>query len=157
MSSSYVEVVTMIERLHRNFLEVVKLELDSAGVRDINNVQALMLFNIGNAKMCLSALATQGCYLGSNVSYNVKKLVETGYLAQERSPDDRRSTLVWLSAKGHAVRVRLSEMLRRHMNMLPQASVERAGLEGAVATLRLIEEFWAGASRSAERPEQFAA
>src|ERR1700751_5373263 len=97
-------IMSLIERTHRQFLEVVKLELDGLGIRDINNVQAMMLFNIGDAEMTVGELTTRGCYLGSNVSYNVKKLSETSYLAQERSMHDRRTIHVKLTDKGRALR-----------------------------------------------------
>src|SRR5580700_9662462 len=98
MAEPYLEVVSLVERLHRQFLEIVKLELDGLGIHDINNVQGMMLFNIGDAEMTVGELTLRGCYLGSNVSYNVKKLVENGYLAQERSVHDRRSIHVKLTA-----------------------------------------------------------
>jgi DNA-binding MarR family transcriptional regulator len=85
MNTEYLDVISLIERLHLQFLELVKLELDAMGVRDINNVQAMMLFNIGEAEMTVGELTLRGCYLGSNVTYNVKKLVEQGYLAHHRS------------------------------------------------------------------------
>src|SRR6266699_2904858 len=85
MTNGYLEVIALVERLHRHFLEVVKLELEGLGVHDINNVQGLMLFNIGDAEMTVGELTLRGCYLGSNVSYNVKKMVENDYLVQERS------------------------------------------------------------------------
>ena len=96
----YLEVIRLIERLHRQFLEVVKTELDLAGVEDINNIQALILFNIGQDEMTVGELTNRGYYLGSNVSYNVRKMVENGYLIQERSTHDRRSIRVRLSDKG---------------------------------------------------------
>ena len=34
-----------------------------------------MLFNIGDAEMTVGELTLRGCYLGSNVSYNVRKMV----------------------------------------------------------------------------------
>ena len=83
MNNGYLEVISLVERLHRHFLEVVKLELDGLGIHDINNVQGLMLFNIGDAEMTVGELTLRGCYLGSNVSYNVKKMVENGYLSQD--------------------------------------------------------------------------
>jgi DNA-binding MarR family transcriptional regulator len=78
MNSEYLDVISLIERLHRQFLELVKLELDAMGVRDINNVQAMMLFNIGEAEMTVGELTLRGCYLGSNVTYNVKKVGRAG-------------------------------------------------------------------------------
>src|SRR5467141_4176747 len=100
MINSYLELISLIERLHRHFLEVVKLELDGLAVRDINNVQGMMLFNIGDAEMTVGELTLRGCYLGSNVSYNVKKMVGNGYLTQQRSLHDRRSIRVRLTDKG---------------------------------------------------------
>src|SRR5439155_16679007 len=106
MSNGYLEVISLVERLHRHFLEVVKLELDGLGIHDINNVQSLVLFNIGDAEMTVGDLTLRGCYLGSNVSYNVKKLVENGYLVQERSTYDRRSVHIMLTEKGRSIRDR---------------------------------------------------
>src|SRR5580692_3661991 len=100
MNNGYLEVISLVERLHRHFLEVVKLELDGLGIHDINNVQGLMLFNIGDAEMTVGELTLRGCYLGSNVSYNVKKMVENGYIMQERSVHDRRSIHVRLTTRG---------------------------------------------------------
>src|SRR3954469_20774349 len=113
LSEAYLEVISFVEQLHRRFLEIVKLELDGLGIHDINNVQGLMLFNIGDAEMTVGELTLRGCYLGSNVSYNVKKLVENGYLAPERSTHDRRSVHIKLTEKGRSLRDRLRAMHRR--------------------------------------------
>src|SRR5215467_14290954 len=118
MNSAYLEVISLIERLHRHFLEVVKLELGELGIHDINNVQGLMLFNIGEAEMTVGELTLRGCYLGSNVSYNVKKMVENGYLMQQRSLHDRRSIHVHLTEKGCELRDSLTAMHQRHLEML---------------------------------------
>ncbi len=103
MQTAYMDVIALVERLHRQFLEVIKLELDTNGVHDINNVQAMILYNIGDLEMTVGELTLRGCYLGSNVSYNVKKMLENGYIAQERSPHDRRSVRVRLTEKGLAL------------------------------------------------------
>src|SRR5438045_6540546 len=112
MSDGYLQVISLIERLHRQVLEVIKMELDRLGLHDINNVQALMLFNIGDAEISIGELMSRGYYLGSNVSYNVKKMVENGYLVQERSVHDRRSIHVRLTDKGRTLRDRLDELYR---------------------------------------------
>ena len=111
MKSEYLESIALIERLHRQFLEVVKNELERLGVQDINNVQALILYNIGEDEMTVGELTARGYYLGSNVSYNVRKMVENGYLVQERSPHDRRSVRVRLPQKGLTLCTRIDEML----------------------------------------------
>ena len=157
MTNGYLEVISLVERLHRHFLEVVKLELDGLGIHDINNVQGLMLFNIGDAEMTVGELTLRGCYLGSNVSYNVKKMVENGYLVQERSVHDRRSIHVKLTEKGRALCDRLSRMHRRHVEMLAQTAVTDDDLQNVIVTLRRLERFWIRASDLVQRPGQFAA
>jgi DNA-binding MarR family transcriptional regulator len=142
MTERYIAVISLIGRLHRQFLDVVKLELNGSDIRDINNVQALMLFNLGDAEMIASELTLRGCYLGSNVSYNLKKLVENGYVEQARSPHDRRSIRVKLTPKGHALRDRLAEMHRRHAESLSQSVITAPDLENVAATLRRLERFW---------------
>ena len=157
MQDQYLEVISLVERLHRQFLEVVKLQLEGLRIHDINNVQGLMLFNIGDVEMTTGELTLRGCYLGSNVSYNVKKMVENGYLAQERSKHDRRSIHVKLTAKGRKLRDHLSAMHQRHIAMLTQTAIAPADLEAAVITLRRLERFWMHGSDAASPTPQFAA
>lgn len=142
MNTEYLEVISLIERLHRQFLELVKLELDAMGVRDINNVQAMMLFNIGEAEITVGELTLRGCYLGSNVTYNVKKLVERGYLAHHRSVDDRRSVHVRLTEKGQRLRGGLAGVHTRHISMLSEAAINANDLQTAEVTLRGHQRFW---------------
>src|SRR5437016_8922850 len=123
MDNPYLEVISYVERIHRQFLEVVKLELEGFGIHDINNVQAMMLFNIGDAEMTVGELILRGCYLGSNASHNVKKMVENRYLLQERSVHDRRSVHVRLDTKGRDLRDRLSAMHKRYIEMLDQTAI----------------------------------
>jgi DNA-binding MarR family transcriptional regulator len=104
MSDHYLEVISLLERLHRQFLEVVKLELDSMRVDDINNVQALMLFNMGDADISIGELLSRGYYLGSNLSYNVKKLAKSDYLNYERSEHDRRLSLPRIGRRSWPIR-----------------------------------------------------
>ena len=146
MLDEYIEVVSLIERLHRNLLEVVKLELEGLRIRDINNIQSMMLFNIGDAEMTVGELTLRGCYLGSNVSYNVKKLVEAGYLVQERSLHDRRSIHVRLTSKGRHLRDRLQTMHQRHVSMLASIRVTEDDLKAVMTTLRRLERFWVRAA-----------
>jgi DNA-binding MarR family transcriptional regulator len=157
MTNGYLEVISLVERLHRHFLEVVKLELDGLGIHDINNVQGLMLFNIGDAEMTVGELTLRGCYLGSNVSYNVKKMVENGYLVQERSVHDRRSIHVKLTEKGRALCDKLTHMHQRHVEMLAQTAVTEEDLQNVMVTLRRLERFWIRASDLVQRPGNFAA
>jgi DNA-binding MarR family transcriptional regulator len=139
---AYVDVVALVERLHRQFLEVVSLELSDLGIHDINSVQGLMLLNIGDAEISVSELTWRGYYLGSNASYNVKKMVENGYLAQERSVHDRRSVLVRLTEKGAMLRDRLQQLHQGHVEMLERTGITERDLHAATATLGRIDHFW---------------
>ena len=138
----YLEAIRVIERLHRQFLEVVKTELDSRGTKDINYIQALILFNIGGDELTVGELTNRGYYLGSNVSYNVRKMVENEYLIRERSTHDRRSIRVRLSDKGLELRQQISDMFDRHADALEQNNISSDDLHGATAAYRQLERFW---------------
>jgi DNA-binding MarR family transcriptional regulator len=142
MHNTYIETIALAERLHRQFLQLVKLELDGLGIHDINNVQALLLFNIGDAEMTVSELSLRGCYLGSNVTYNLKKMVENGYLSQERSMHDRRVVHVRVTEKGTKVCDKLQQMHQRQLEMLHQTAVTEEDLEALTRTLGRLERFW---------------
>lgn len=151
MKKSYLETIALIERLHRECLEVIKADLDRQGIRDLNNVQAMILFNIGDDVLSVGELTNRGYYLGSNVSYNVKKLVENGYLAQERSPHDRRAVHVRLSPKALAVCQKMNEMYDRHVASMKEVA-QQADLDAANATLRRLERFWSTSMSYTGRP-----
>ena len=142
MHDTYVGMASLVERLHRQFLEVIKVELEELRIRDINNVQGLMLFNIGDAEMTVGELTLRGCYLGSNVSYNVKKMVENGYLSQERSVHDRRTINVRLTEKGAKFCDRLQMMHQRNIELLKsQTAITEEDLQSATATLQRLDRF----------------
>lgn len=142
MQQPYYDSILLIERLHRHFLEVLKVELDRLGVQDINNVQSLILYNIGDDELTVGELTARGYYLGSNVSYNVKKMHENGYLTQERSAHDRRSVRVKLSDKGLGLRDRIQALFARQVATLDRAGVASDELARANETMRKLERFW---------------
>src|SRR3954453_14136492 len=139
----YLECLNLVERLHRQLLDVIKDELDRRGERVVNSGQALLLFNVGDQELTAGELRTRGHYLGSNVSYNLKKLVDGGYIHHERSERDRRSVLVRLTAKGEHVRDMLRELFQRHLGSLtPVGNVTGENLEAMNTALRRMERFW---------------
>lgn len=141
----YFDAIQLIERLHRHFLDVLKVELDKKGIQDINNVQCMILYNIGADDLTVGELTLRGYYLGSNVSYNVKKMVENGYLEQERSVHDKRSIRVKLSEKGMELRNMLSSMFERHEGQIEGSeTLTPENLTQMNNTLTAIEKFWAG-------------
>ncbi|ESR23256.1 Transcriptional regulator, MarR family [Lutibaculum baratangense AMV1] len=139
----YMEALTLVERLHRRLLDVIKDEFDRRGRNDVNSVQALLLYNIGDSEVTASELRTRGYYLGSNVSYNLKKLVEGGYIHHQRSTVDRRAVRISLTEKGQEVHDIVDMVYRRHLY-----SMEKVGGLGVSdfqtlnRSLQKLERFW---------------
>lgn len=154
MSTPYFESIQMIERLHRYFLDVVKAELDRKAVQDINNVQAMILYNIGHENMTVGELTLRGYYLGSNVSYNVKKMSENGYIEQERSVHDKRSIRVSLSDKGKELYDVLNAMFARHEARLEGTKLSPESLKEVTQTLQNIESFWNAQTQASAMVEE---
>lgn len=142
MKQSYLETIRLIERLHRRFLDVIKTELDRLGIEDINNVQSLILSNISSEQLTVGELTARGYYLGSNVSYNVKKLVENGYLNQERSPHDRRMTRVRVSEKGLGLCNRIDELYQTNASELEREVIDQEQLTSTNQVLSALERYW---------------
>jgi len=139
----YLEAVSRVERLHRRLLDLIKDEFDRMGWDDINPVQALLMFNIGDAEMTAGELRSRGYYLGSNVSYNLKKLVETGYIFQERSRSDRRSVRIRLTPKGEEVAEVIDELYDRHMKSIEKVGgLSQDAFEDLNKALGRLERFW---------------
>lgn len=139
----YLECLNLVERLHRQLLDVIKDELDRRGEREVNSVQALLLYNIGDQELTAGELRTRGHYLGSNVSYNLKKLVESGYLLHEKSDTDRRSVHVSLTGKGREIRDAVSRLFDRHLESIEAVgNVNCAEFESINVSLRRLERFW---------------
>ncbi|MCF6343194.1 MAG: MarR family transcriptional regulator [Devosiaceae bacterium] len=143
LKPKYLEAVSRVERLHRRLLDLIKDEFDRMGWDDINSTQALMMFNIGNSEITAGELRSRGYYLGSNVSYNLKKLVDANYIFQERSKADRRSVRIRLSPKGEEVAEVIDELYDRHLTSLESVGGlgddEFTGLNSA---LDRLERFW---------------
>lgn len=142
MKQTYLETILLIERLHRRFLDVVKSELDRLKIEDINNVQTLILYNIGADQLTVGELTNRGYYLGTNVSYNVKHLVANGYLLQEKAPHDKRSTRVRLSEKGSALVGQMEKLIERNVSELDKRSPGLAFLADTNKAMHQLERFW---------------
>lgn len=140
----YIETLGLIERLHRLLLDVIKDEFERLGVIDVNAVQALLLFNIGDNEVTAGELKTRGYYQGSNVSYNLKKLVETGYIHHQRCGIDRRSVRVRLTRSGREIAGMVGALVARHAGGLPERGIlVYDEVDRINAALRRLERYWA--------------
>ncbi len=139
----YLEALTLVERLHRRLLDVIKDEFDRRSRSDINAVQALLLFNIGDKELTAGELRTRGYYLGSNVSYNLKKLVEMGFLDHQRSRVDRRSVRIKLTPKGREVREIVDSLYAKHVRTVEQiGGIGPDDFVTLTKSLHRLERFW---------------
>lgn len=143
LKSLYLEAVTLVERLHRRLLDVIKDEFDRTGSSEVNSVQALLLFNIGDSELTAGELRTRGYYLGSNVSYNLKKLVDMGYIHHQRSRMDRRSVRVRLTDKGREVAEIVGALYDRHIRSIDQVGgIDAGDFHALNGSLQRLERFW---------------
>ena len=140
--SGYLETLALIERLHRLLLDVIKDEFERVGRFDINSVQALLLFNIGSKVMTAGKLKSRGYYQGSNVSYNIKKLTEMGYLVQRRAPHDKRSVTVALTEKAHEVVAHIRNLEERIAGSLAENDLDSEEIGNVCRALRRLEGVW---------------
>ena len=143
ISPVYLDALGMVERLHRRLLDVIKDEFDRRGRSDVNAVQALLLYNIGDKELTAGELRTRGYYLGSNVSYNVKKMVEMGYLHHARSRIDRRSVRISLTEKGQEVHQIVAGLYEKHARTVEQiGGVSIDDFLRMNQSLARLERFW---------------
>jgi DNA-binding MarR family transcriptional regulator len=141
--NEYLQALRLIERLHRLLLDVIKNEFDRTGGADLNSVQALLLYNIGESELTAGELKTRGYYLGSNVSYNLKKLVDMGYIHYKRSETDRRSVRVSLTPKGLEACVVVSKLYQRQLGSVEAvAQVSSDELRTVNKSLVRLERYW---------------
>lgn len=140
---NYLDTLSMVERLHRLLLDVIKDEFERLGLLDINSVQALLLFNIGENEVTAGELKSRGYYQGSNVSYNLKKLVETGYMHHKRCEIDRRAVRVKLTDKGRDIRRIVNELFARHaVGMKDRNVLDEETLKGISTAMHKVERYW---------------
>jgi len=142
VKKEYLELTRLIERLHRRFLDLLRAELNRLGIREINSVQALLLANIGREEIAIRDLVERGYYQGSNVSYNIKKLAEMGYLDQERSAHDRRSVSIRLTEKALAIVDDIRELEQRIAGQLDAQEVGSSEIGVVCQALRRVERTW---------------
>lgn len=144
LREKYLQSLSLIERLHRQLLDVIKDDFERGGDWDINSVQALLLFNIGDQEMTAGELRSRGHYLGSNVSYNLKKLVDSGYINHQRSDVDRRSVRVRLTESGRSVHDRVDQLFNHQLSSMEEiGGISTEDFEDINTTLIKLERFWA--------------
>ena len=142
MRYAYFETIMVVERLHRLYLDVLKYELDCLRIEDISNVQCMILYNVGSGQVTVGELTNRGYYLGSNVSYNLKKMITNSYVIQEPSPHDRRSSRIRLSPKGLQLFDKLDAVISRQITDIEKYGIHVDDMRKVVKTLSDLEAYW---------------
>ena len=139
----YLESLQILDRLHRLMLDLIKDEFERLRHEDLTPVQALLLFNLGGAEVSAGELRSRGMYQGSNVSYNLKKLVQMGYVHHQRCEQDRRSVRVRLTDRGRHIRGVIADLFQRHAEgILSREVLGEMRLADINASLRRMEHYW---------------
>ena len=139
MKDNYYNAINMIENVHRLFLDVLKFEINKLNLKDISNVQAILLYNVGDRSLRVGDLTDQGCYLGTNVSYNLRKLVENGYILQEPQKHDRRSSEVKQTKKGFELSEKLDQIFEDQAKFLQEKGISENDMKDLIATLSSVD------------------
>jgi len=150
VTRDYLELTRLIERLHRRYLDVLRTELKRAGIRDLTGVQALLLSNIGDEEIAIRDLIERGYYQGSNVSYNIRKLTDLGYLEQERAAHDKRSVIIQLTKKAHQVVALIKELEVKNAEGFAKKLENAGDISATALTLQQLERMWADYIRYGE-------
>ena len=142
MKNRYFEMIMLVEKLHHLYGDVIKAEVDKLRIFDINNVQCLILYNIGKNEMIVGEISNRGYYLGSNVSYNLKKLVKYGYIIQEKDIHDKRASKVRLSEKGMDLYEKLDNIFINQAANLKNNGIADQNIPEILKQLRKLEAYW---------------
>ena len=114
MKKKYLSIVSAIERIHRLYLDLISAELERLEINDINNMQALLIYNIGDRTLSVGEICARGYYLGTNISYNLRKLAQIGYVEQTAAVHDKRASLTKLTKKGLQICKNVDNIIGKH-------------------------------------------
>ena len=126
----YLQAMMLVERLHRRLLEVIKDVFDRRGRTDVNPIQALIVYNLGDQELSIG-------------EYNLKKLVQIGLVEHHRSNHDQRSVRIKLIAKGQEFCQIVEALCQKHVDRVEAVGGIQAD-EIAILNKQLhrLERFW---------------
>jgi DNA-binding MarR family transcriptional regulator len=151
-SIALLDIVRVIERLHRRSLDLIRIELIQNGIDDVTPSQVMMMFTIGADEISVRDLIGRGYYLGTNASYSLKRLVEASYVDRTTSERDRRSARIRLSEKGHRLCKLIRSIDETYQQRAARDEEEVRELETTFRTLRRLEKVWSDALQFGSTP-----
>ncbi|WP_162854989.1 MarR family transcriptional regulator [Stappia sp. BW2] len=141
--ANHFELVRVIERMYRRYLDRLRVDLIRIGADDISPAHAMLLFTIGDDDLSVRDLMDRGHYLGSNASYSLKQLVQSDYVDRTASARDRRSARIRLTDKGKTLCRAIKAADEVNQNQIVQSDKDLRALEETFALLRRMEVIWA--------------
>ncbi len=152
-ANNVLDLPRLIERMHRRYLDVVRLEMARIDVNDISPVQVMMLANIGLEEISVRDLIERGYYLGSNASYNLKQLVDGGYVTRQAAARDKRLARLKLSDRGRKVLDQLHKLDTSLADPMLRGGATTEDFESCYRLLRKLERRWTDAIRYADEAD----
>lgn len=149
MTADYIKLVRLVDRAHRQFMELVQVELTKRLQEPaITPVQAMILMNLADQEMTVGEFTQRGCYLGTKISHHLDKMLESGHIERRKSDNDKRLILVRATEKGRLLQDRLSAAFAAHAErMTRQTSLQDDRLPELVSSLSAARDFWAEMSK----------
>jgi len=142
-TSQFIRAVGLIDRLQAKHHEIIARMLEARNLTELTAVQAVMLYNLGDREIMAGEMRSRGIYLGSNVSYNLKKLVGLGYLEQRPSPHDKRASHVRLTEKGKAIHDLVGQTYAAHVQkILATCPIDFQDVINLENILQVVDQFW---------------
>jgi len=140
---NHFDLVRIIERMYRRYLDRMRIDLIRIGADDISPPHAMLLFTIGHDDLSVRDLMDRGHYIGSNASYSLKQLVQSGYVDRTASARDRRSARIRLTEKGKTLCRAIKAADEANQEHVVQSEKDLQALEETFAMLRKLEVLWA--------------
>ena len=103
--NKYIEAIHLCEKITQDFEELSQNILYSSGIEDLNATQAILLYKISLYKGNISPkeIGSKRYYNGTNVTYNLNKLKNKGYLEEKKSDIDKRKKNINITKKSDKI------------------------------------------------------
>jgi Transcriptional regulators len=97
------DIAVAMDRGLRVFAEFARPILTLHGAEKVSISNLIFLLSVGDGEARVNDIVKRGRYVGSNASYALKFLQESGYIDRKQDPEDRRNAVVSWTPKGKAI------------------------------------------------------
>ncbi len=142
MKSTLIKANDVFSRISSVFMEIIRLEIERIGVYNLTAAQYIILQHLGNDRIPVGDLSLRSSYFGTNISYNVRKMVENEYIIQEKSQHDQRTHYVSISPKSKELIAKIDQALDEHGDLLHKYGIDRKYFEEILSSIGKVDDFW---------------